>query len=60
MFGYFRGMKSEDDLESLRETSLWQSQPGVHEDVAEAETAADENHTVSAADLRARYGLSER
>lgn len=48
---------SEDDLESLHETLFWLSQPGIREDLAESRQAVEEGRTVSAQDLRARYGL---
>ena len=51
-------LMSEDDLESLRETLFWLSQQGVRDDIAEAEREAAAGRTVSAAELRARYGMS--
>lgn len=51
-------LMSEDDLESLRETLFWLSQPGIREDIAEARHAADEGRTSSAADVRARFSQS--
>lgn len=50
-------LMSEDDLESLRETLFWLSQHGVRDDIAEAEREAAAGRTVSAADLRTRYGM---
>ncbi|MCU1478876.1 MAG: prevent-host-death family protein [Subtercola sp.] len=50
-------LMSEDDLESLHETLFWLSQPGIREDIAEAEKAVADGRTTSAADVRARYGL---
>ncbi|MCL2788967.1 MAG: type II toxin-antitoxin system Phd/YefM family antitoxin [Micrococcales bacterium] len=49
---------SEDDLDSLRETVFWLSQPGIREDLAEARQALEEGRVASAADVRARYGLA--
>lgn len=51
---------SVDDLESLRETIYWLSQPGIREAVAEAEANVETGDTVSAADLRAGFGLPPR
>ncbi|MDR5700599.1 type II toxin-antitoxin system Phd/YefM family antitoxin [Agromyces aerolatus] len=48
---------SKDALDSLYETMFWLSQPGVREDVAEARRQAESGETLSAADVRARYGL---
>lgn len=53
-------LMSEDDLESLRETLFWLSQPGVRDDVDEARRAAAEGAATSGEDLRARFGLPTR
>lgn len=53
-------LMAEDDLESLRETLFWLSQPGVREDVAEARRAATEGVATSGEDLRERFGLPAR
>lgn len=50
-------LMSEDDLESLRETLFWLSQPGIRDDVAEARRAAAVGETVSADDVRRQFGL---
>lgn len=50
-------LMSEEDLDSLHETLFWLSQPGTREDIADATTAAAGGQTLSAADVRARYGL---
>jgi antitoxin YefM len=50
-------LMSEDDLESLRETVFWLSQPGIREDIAEARLAAADGQTVSADEIRRRFGL---
>lgn len=50
---------SEDDLDSLHETLFWLSQPGIREDLAESRLAARDGQTVSAKDVRARYGLPD-
>ncbi|MBE9938740.1 MULTISPECIES: type II toxin-antitoxin system Phd/YefM family antitoxin [Cellulosimicrobium] len=50
-------LMAEDDLESLRETLFWLSQPGVRDDIDEARRAAAEGATTSGEDLRARFGL---
>jgi antitoxin YefM len=52
-------LMAKSDLDSLHETLFWLSQPGVREDVAEGQRELAEGSTVSAADLRAEYGLSE-
>lgn len=46
-----------DDLESLRETVFWLSQPGVREDIAAARREVERGETTSGADLRAELGL---
>jgi prevent-host-death family protein len=48
---------SEDDLESLRETVFWLSQPQVREDIAEACQAATEGRLIDADEVRRRFGL---
>lgn len=48
---------SQDDLDSLHETLFWLSQSGIRGDIAEARQAAQEEQTVSAADVRSRFGL---
>lgn len=50
-------LMSEDDLESLRETLFWLSQPGIREDISEARRAAAAGETVSEHDVRQRFGL---
>src|SRR3954447_25146336 len=52
-------LMAKSDLDSLHETLFWLSQPRVREDVAEGERELAEGSTVSAADLRAEYGLPE-
>lgn len=49
---------SADEWESIQETLFWQSQPGIREDVAQAEQDIATGNTVKAEDLRARYGLT--
>ena len=48
---------SVDDLESMEETLFWQSQPGVHDDIAaaRAEAATERLHDEGA--VRRRYGV---
>lgn len=53
-------MVSADEWESLQETLFWLSQLGVHEDIAEADRAQAAGETISAEDLRGRYGLDRR
>ena len=50
-------LMSKDALDSLYETLFWLSQPGIHEDIAEARGQLDTGKTHSAAEVRARYGL---
>lgn len=50
-------LMSEDDLESLKETLFWLSQPNIREDIADARRAVERGDTISAAAVRARYGL---
>lgn len=52
-------LMSVDDLESLRETIFWLSQPGIREDIDEARADIAEGRTISGAQLRAEFGLSE-
>lgn len=53
-------LMSEDDLESLRETLFWLSQPGIREDVADALDAVETGRTISGEALRERFGLPPR
>lgn len=53
-------LMSEDDLDSLRETIFWLSQPGIREDLEEARLAAAEGRTASADEVRARFGTPGR
>ena len=50
-------LMSEDDLDSLHETLFWLSQPDIRQDLAESRQAVEDGQTVSAKDVRARYGL---
>lgn len=50
-------LMSEDDLESLRESLFWLSQPAIREDLAESRQAVADGQTVGGKDLRAKYGL---
>ena len=50
-------LMSETDLESLQETVFWLSQPGIRGDIAEADAALGAGETVSAAEVRARFGF---
>lgn len=52
-------LMSEDHLESLHETLFWLSQPGIREDLAESRRAVEEGSTVSANEIRSRYGLPD-
>ena len=53
-------LMSADDLESLQETIYWVSQPGIHEDLAEARRDVAEGRTLSGEELRAEFGLRPR
>ncbi|MFJ4027903.1 type II toxin-antitoxin system Phd/YefM family antitoxin [Paenarthrobacter sp. NPDC089989] len=53
-------LMSADDLESLQETIHWLSQPGIHEDLAQARRDIAEGNTISADDLRREFGLPPR
>lgn len=50
-------MISADEWESIQDTLFWQSQPGIREDLAQADQDIVSGNTVSAEVLRARYGL---
>lgn len=52
-------LMAKSDLDSLHETIFWLSQPGVRDDVARARRELVEGQTVSAAELRADYGIGE-
>ena len=51
---------SADDLESLKETVVWLSRPGIHESVAEAEDDVATGRAVGTEELRRRLGLPVR
>lgn len=46
-----------DDLESLQESLLWLSQPGIADSVAAAEREYASGQTVGGDDLRTQFGL---
>lgn len=46
-----------DDLEALEEALYWQSQPGVHDDIATAREEADAGTLMTEAEVRRRYGV---
>lgn len=46
-------------VDSLHETIVWLSQPGVVEDVDSARRELAEGRTISARDVRTEFGLSE-
>ena len=52
-------LMSADDLESLRETLYWLSQPGIRETLAEADAAIKSHDTVGSTELRRQLGLPE-
>ena len=49
---------SEDDLDSMRETLFWLSQPEIRNDIAEARSTHADDQMLSGNDARARYGLA--
>ena len=53
-------LMSADDLESLQETIVWLSQPGIREDLEQARRDIAESKTVSGDDLRREFGLPPR
>jgi prevent-host-death family protein len=53
-------MVSADEWESIQETLFWQSQPGIHEDLAEGRAAREDGETFSEEQVRARYGIAKR
>lgn len=52
-------MVAADEWESMQETLFWLSQPGLREDLAEAESAHSADTTVSGEEIRKRYGLTQ-
>lgn len=46
-----------DDLEAMEETLFWQSQPGVHDDVAAARAEAAAGQVLDQGAIRRRYGV---
>ena len=48
---------SVDDLESMEETLYWQSQPGVHGDIAKAREESAANELWDETAVRRRYGV---
>jgi antitoxin YefM len=48
---------SADEWESLQETLFWLSQPGIHEDLAEAEADVAAGRTYDESQVRAALGL---
>jgi prevent-host-death family protein len=53
-------LMSADDLESMRETIHWLSQPGFLDSLTESRQDAAAGRTIGAAELRAKYGLPPR
>jgi antitoxin YefM len=53
-------LMSADDLESLHETLFWLQQPGIRDDLAAGEHEYETGETLSADELRSRYGLPPR
>lgn len=52
-------LMAKSDLDSLHETLFWLSQPGIRDDLDAARRELAAGETVSGAELRAEYGLSE-
>jgi antitoxin YefM len=53
-------MISADEWESLQETLFWLSQPGIHEDLAEAEADVAAGRTFDETQVRRSLGLPPR
>ncbi len=53
-------MVSADEWESLQETLFWLSQPGIHEDLAEAEADIAAGRTFDESQIRRSLGLPPR
>ena len=53
-------MVSADEWESLQETLFWLSQPGIHEDLAEAEADIAVGRTFDESQVRRSLGLPPR
>lgn len=53
-------MVSADEWESIQETLFWLSQPGIREDLAEADRAYAAGETTGGDELRQRFGLKPR
>lgn len=51
---------SADEWESLQETLFWLSQPGIHEDLAEAEADIAAGRTFDESQVRRSLGLPPR
>lgn len=50
-------MVAADEWESMQETLFWLSQPGLREDLAEADAEHAAGTTITGEELRRRYGL---
>lgn len=48
---------SVDDLEAMEETLFWQSQPGIHDDIAAARAESDAGQLHDETAVRRRYGV---
>lgn len=53
-------MVATEELEELKETIFWLSQPGIREDIAEADEAIAAGRTIGSEELRADLGLDPR
>jgi antitoxin YefM len=53
-------LMSADDLDSLRETVAWLSQPCIHDSLADAERDYAAGTTTTGDNLRAEFGLPAR
>ncbi|NYE96214.1 prevent-host-death family protein [Psychromicrobium silvestre] len=49
-----------DEWESLQETLFWLSQPGIREDLAQAQRDITEGHTYTEEQIRQEFGVSKR
>ncbi len=53
-------MISAEEWDSIQETLFWLAQPGILDDVAEAERDHAEGRTLDEAEVRAKLGLPDR
>lgn len=49
-----------DEWESLQETLFWLSQPGIHDDIAEASRELADGRTIGEDEMRAEFNVPRR